>query len=429
MKLSLLLYRYIRPSLVILLLLMGLRGAVALSADSLAWRSVGVYDSWEHSPFLTGQLQGNVRVEQGVIAFQRSRYGSNTYGLRLDLSNTFELTPQPKYIHVRLLKPKAGRTMLIGLGKRRERAGQSDRTEQFWVYSTHTVEPGQWTDAVFPVKGAGGIDIHSLVVVPDCESTHNLASDFMAYVGTIAINDSPLSATLSSNYPLGFSPEDATVAASEGVDSVSIVGRADEGAVVRAPKVDSDRRPRYANLLEHALEAVPGERIVFAINGQPAGKSSVSVDLDNDGRFSATECFDGTVDLPASIPYGCYRLRLERGLAVVDTRLNVHPQRVTINQEGRNGEVVAADGRALAALSVPFGKPFTVRVVPSHGFTFSGVRIRYGYKLNADRLLHGTPQYVEQVIPRSAFKSNGVGTIPAELVRGDIVVEGIFVSK
>ena len=133
MKLSLLLYRYIRPSLVILLLLMGLRGAVALSADSLAWRSVGVYDSWEHSPFLTGQLQGNVRVEQGVIAFQRLRYGSNTYGLRLDLSNTFELTPQPKYIHVRLLKPKAGRTMLIGLGKRRERAGQSDRTEQFWV--------------------------------------------------------------------------------------------------------------------------------------------------------------------------------------------------------------------------------------------------------------------------------------------------------
>ena len=122
-------------------------------------------------------------------------------------------------------------------------------------------------------------------------------------------------------------------------------------------------------------------------------------------------------------------MRLARGLAVVDTRLHVHPQRVTINQEGRNGEVVAADGRALAALSVPFGKPFTVRVVPSHGFTFSGVRIRYGYKLNADRLLHGTPQYVEQVIPRSAFKSNGVGTIPAELVRGDIVVEGIFVSK
>ncbi|MGN0216412.1 MAG: hypothetical protein ACI4BG_07715, partial [Prevotella sp.] len=99
-------------------------------ADSLAWRTIGVYDSWEHSPFMTGQLKGNTQVAQGFIAFQRSRYGSNTFGLRIDLSRTFELTPQPKYIHVRLLKPKAGRTMLIGLGKRRERAAQSNRAEQ-----------------------------------------------------------------------------------------------------------------------------------------------------------------------------------------------------------------------------------------------------------------------------------------------------------
>ena len=192
-------YGAVRFFLIFSLLLVGRHAMASVSADSLAWRSIGVYDSWEHSPFMTGQLKGNAQVGQGFIAFQRSRYGSNTYGLRIDLSRTFELTPQLKYVHVRLLKPKAGRTMLIGLGKRRERAAQSDRTEQFWVYSTNIVEPGQWTDAVFPVKGAGGIDIYSLVVVPDCESTHDLASDFMTYVGTMTINDSPVSTTLTSN--------------------------------------------------------------------------------------------------------------------------------------------------------------------------------------------------------------------------------------
>ena len=422
-------YGAVRFFLIFSLLLVGRHAMASVSADSLAWRSIGVYDSWEHSPFMTGQLKGNAQVGQGFIAFQRSRYGSNTYGLRIDLSRTFELTPQLKYVHVRLLKPKAGRTMLIGLGKRRERTAQSNRTEQFWVYSTNIVEPGQWTDAVFPVKGAGGIDVYSLVVVPDCESTHDLASDFMTYVGTMTINDSPVSTTRLSNYPLAFSPEDATVEAAESIDSVGIAGRCHTGGVVRVPKVDGSRKPRYTDMLEQALDVVPGEHVVFTINGQPAGKSSVSIDFDNDGRFSPSEHFDGTVDLPLAVPYGFYRLRLEWGEAVVDTRLNVHPRTVTINQEGRNGEVVAVDGRALAALSAAFGKPIAVKVVPSHGFTFSGVRVRSGYKLNADRLVHGTPQYVDQVIPRSAFKANGEGVIPAELVRGDVVVEGIFESK
>ena len=114
-------YGAVRFFLIFSLLLVGRHAMASVSDDSLAWRSIGVYDSWEHSPFMTGKLKGNAQVEQGFIAFQRSRYGSNTYGLRIDLSRTFELTPQLKYVHVRLLKPKAGRTMLIGLGKRRER--------------------------------------------------------------------------------------------------------------------------------------------------------------------------------------------------------------------------------------------------------------------------------------------------------------------
>ena len=426
MNLSSLLYnnRYKTLLLACVLSIAGQRAQAASAADSLQWTSLGVYDTWEHSPFMTGRLKGNVVVEQEAIAFQRSRYGSNTYGLRIDLKQPFELTPELKYVHVRILKPKAGRTMLIGLGKRRDRAGQSPLTEQFWVYSTQTVEPGQWTDAVFPVKGAGGIDIHSLVVVPDCESTHNLKSDFMAHVGTMEVNDNPTSGTLSTSYPLSFSPEGATVPAAEGISTVG-TGK----STVKLPEASNGQQPRYTALLEEALDAAPGEHLAFTINGQPAGEGSVSIDLDRDGRFSAKEQFNGTVDLPSSLPYGYYRVRFHHGLAVADTRLNVHPQTVTVNQEGRNGEVVLSDGQALSALRVAFGTALAVKAIPSHGFTCSGVRVRCGYNLTGDQLLHGTPQYVDHVIPRSAFKANGVVLIPAELVRGDIVIEGLFVSK
>lgn len=416
--------RYISFFLLGFLSFTGLRASDRETSDSLQWKSLGVYDTWEHSPFMTGQLKGNVKAEHGVIAFQRSRYGSNTFGLRVDLSKPFELTPQQKYVHVRILKPKAGRTMLIGLGKRHDRPGQSERTEQFWVYSTQEVTPGEWTDAVFPIKGAGGIDIHSLVVVPDCESTHNLKSDFMAYMGTIAVNGNAASATLTTYYPLSFSPEGATVPASEGILTV---GAGDAELNVHASTTGS--LPRYTALLDSAIDATPGSRLTITVNGQQTGKQSVSIDLDRNGRFSASECFDGTIDVPASTAYGYYRVRIQHAQAVADTRLNVHPQTVTVNQEGRNGEIIMTNGQALSALSMPFGQAITVKVVPSHGFTFSGVRVRYGYNLTGEQLQHGTPQYVERILPRSAFNSKGVGTIPAECVRGDVVIEGLFVSN
>ena len=59
------------------------------------YKSVGVFDTWENSPFRTGVLKGNVKVvnnpnkanddiigqinpSEKVLAFQRSRFGSNT---------------------------------------------------------------------------------------------------------------------------------------------------------------------------------------------------------------------------------------------------------------------------------------------------------------------------------------------------------------
>ena len=143
--------------------------------DESQFKSIGVYDSWAHSPFRTGALKGNVQIvdndqlnapdaETGVVpngtakllAFQRSRFAGNLFGARIDLKEPIKLTPKKQFVHVMIHKEKAGRVMLIGLGKRPERVGQKE-TEQFTVLSSKTITPGKWQDAVFAINGAEGV--------------------------------------------------------------------------------------------------------------------------------------------------------------------------------------------------------------------------------------------------------------------------------
>lgn len=163
--------------------------AQKITFDTKDYKSIGVYDAWEESPFRTGKLEGNCQVVDGNLALQRSRFGSNTFGARVDLNKTFKLTTHYKYIRARIWKPVEGRVMLIGLGKRPERTGQSAETEQFWSFSEKEVPARCWTEAVFAVKGNSGIDIHSLIVVPHCESPHNLVEDFACYIDWIEIEE------------------------------------------------------------------------------------------------------------------------------------------------------------------------------------------------------------------------------------------------
>ena len=166
--------------------------------DTQDYKSVGVYDRWEHSPFRTGELAGNCAVVDNpdltnnpntkVLAFQRSRLASNIFGARIDLKKPIALGPAGKVVHVLINRPMEGRVMLVGLGKRRDRAGQSQEVEQFWIKSTTPVPAGQWADAVFPIKSAEGVDIYSLVVVPHAESPHEMKQDAVVYIDDINIH-------------------------------------------------------------------------------------------------------------------------------------------------------------------------------------------------------------------------------------------------
>jgi len=176
------------------------------------YRNLGVYDTWEQSPFRTGVLNGShyvrlvanpdmeendapgvaTNASENALAVQRSRYGSNTFGARIDLNEPFCLGTSKKYVHVLIRKSadEGADVMLIGLGKRHDWEHQAPETEQFWVTASQSAQ-GQWNDLVFPITTNESVDIYSFVVVPDLASPHLRTADFVAYIDDIEVTDSP----------------------------------------------------------------------------------------------------------------------------------------------------------------------------------------------------------------------------------------------
>ena len=482
---------------------------VRIDFENQNYKALGVYDTWLKSPFRSQNkqaavLEGNVQVvsnidknydeilkatpnaSDNVLGFQRSRFGSNTFGARIDLKQPFALTKETKYVHVMIHKPKAGRTMLIGLGKRTDRAGQSTDTEQFWELSTREVEPNKWVDAVFPVKGAGGIEIHSLVVVVDCEDTNGLKDDFLAYIDNIVVNNEAFTTTNREDYPMNYNKDAKCSRTDRGLKGISL---GDQTFSVYGDITTST--PAYTYLSKQAFLAKPGETLNPAVQYKGVWMHSyVYLDLNNNGRFEPkveggqivpnvgnellAYSFLGGEDensgfnsagteisgngrntlvmpeftLPSDLQHGFYRMRykvdwnsadaggsiennnhiLNNGGGAIDVRLNVHGDNVKIYQGALNGKVVAEDGTELNGISIPFGKPYTIKMKPEHGFNFSGLKVRHGYNLTGDSISHGTYQYVDELIPRERFNADGTFTLPAEMVDGDVSLEGIFID-
>ena len=474
---------------------------VTFETDDYA--SIGVYDSWENSPFRKGLLEGNVAVIDNphtevneimgvapnptakVLAVQRSRYGSNQFGARIDLKKPFSLKPTTQYVHVLVHRPVMGRVMLMGLGKHREKewAGQSQEVEQFWSISTTTVKPDMWTDAVFAIKGVSGVDIYSLVLVPECESTHDRAEDFIAYIDQIIVNTSSAPLVQYDEYPTNFDKETAKATRSDrGILSVGLQN-VKTLSITSSPSTSD---PLYRNRMDATFAVKPGQSVKPVFNYKGTWMSGYAyVDYGQDGKFSyeinangtpaassdivsysayqnngswrnsaGTSVSDGNTlnmpnfTVPASTPLGFYRMRFKvdwncldpggninegntlqgNGGGIVDVRLNVHADEVSVMEDNRNGEILNGDGTSLVT-KTPFGKAFTIKLNPENGFTYNGVRIRHGYNLTGDSLIHETPQYVDEIVYRNEFDENDCYTIKAEWVDGDIMLEGLFVEN
>ena len=465
--------------------------------SNTGYKAVGVYDTWTSSPFRTGELKGNVAITNNpytdevngnnnpinesakVLGAQRSRFGSNRFGVRVDLEESFELTPEVKYVHILLHKPVEGRVMLIGLGSRTERTGQDQYTEQFWELSNNTASTDTWFDAVFPVKGAGGIDIRSLVLVPHCESPHALTEDFLFYIDDIEINNEPTTRLSKEYYIVNGDKTSWKLDRDDRyTGSISLSGSVD-GNQTAAVSQKSNKLV-YQDITDKVFSARPGERLTPAVGFEGSWMHSYFyIDLNNDGKFEPVITAQGTpgegselisysyldgknslgtsisnsnvitcpaFTLPATLAPGMYRARYkvdwdssdpagsikggnyinDNGGVIVDIMLHVHNAEVTVNDHQLNGEVLASDGSKLNAYKVAYNNDFTVKMNPEKGFIHDGMTIKCGYNFDGKEIdTYGNRQYYTYTIDADAFNSEEMYTIPAaQMAKGNVLILG-----
>ena len=469
-----------------------------ITFESQDYKSIGVYDTWEASPFRTGDLKGNYDVidnhlqyvdeqlgeapnaSSKILAVQRSRFGSNTFGVRIDLNETFELTPTTKYVHVMVYRPYGGRVMVVGLGKRTERLDQSPEAEQFWAMSTTNIGADKWQDVVLPIKGNGGIDIYSLVVVPDCESPHNYTEDAICYIDNIEVNNDPQSKFVYGYYPIAFDKGQTYTRNDRFVNSVGLVS-GDGTQMVQSP---TSPKTVYVDNTAKAVFARAGESVTPKFNYSGSWMHGyVYIDRDNNGKFDAKMNDDNTIaegsdvmaysfyegknstgasvsnqnvlappafTIPADLAEGYYRMRFKvdwddidpagcidqsnsiiaNGGGIIDVMLNVHGDNAYVNDANRNGKVVAAaDGADLVKYATPFGQDFKIKMVPENGFEYSGIIVKYGYNLSGDSIVRDNVQWQKVHFERQLFDEEDCITIPGSYICGDVEIEGLFIEE
>ena len=484
------------------------KAQTTITFDTEDYEAISVYDMWEESPFRTGRLDGNAGIAlnpsttpdevlgvapnstEKVLAFQRSRYASNAYGVRIDLKEPIRVTKQLQYIHVMAYlkdKPADSRMMVIGLGKRLEESWnwQTGEEEQFWAVTTANVKPKDgWQDVVVSFKGFSyskeekansGIDIYSLVIVPDVRSPHADEADWVAYFDEIVVDNNPDKRFSTEMYALTYDEETSASRNDRALNMVGLtVGGKSYESATRSGKVYSN------NTTSSVFSATAGDEVQPTFNYTGGWMSGyVYVDWNGDARFDEALNDNGTpatgsdvvsynafqigdtwyksdgstrgdgnaigqgvpkFTVPAGTPAGFYRMRYKvdwnsinpagandivaNGGGIVDLMLDVHGDEVTVNASQLNGDIVlASDNRALQAYKTGYEQPLTVKIVPENGFVQYGFTLKYGYNVNAGEQLdeRGNPNWIEVVIPYSEVNGDGTYTIPAEYIRGSQV--------
>lgn len=479
-----------------------------ITFDSEDYKSIGVYDKWEESPFRTGVLTGNAGVTDNpdlsvdevlgvapnstgkVVALQRSRFGSNTFGVRIDLKEPIRVTKQLQYIHVMTYlkdKPADSRMMVIGLGKRIEESWnwQTGEEEQFWATTNINVAPKDgWQDVVVSFKGFSyskeenansGIDIYSLVIVPDVRSPHADQNDWVAYFDEIVVDNNPDKRFSTDKYALTYDKDAVRTRKDRSLNSVGLTSAGvNYTSAANTDKVYTD------NTTVSVFSAKAGAQVQPTFNYSGSWMSAyVYVDWNNNGKFEYTINDNGTpadgseivsynayqVDgtwyksdgttvsngntigsgvpaftIPAGTEPGMYRMRykvdwnsidpagsstvVSDGGGYVDLMLDVHGDKVSVSASQLNGDIVlASDESALQGYVTNYGEPLEVKDIPAPGFIQNGFALKYGYNVNAAEQLddNGNPNWIEVNVPHTAIAADGTYTIPAEYIRGSHV--------
>lgn len=463
-----------------------------------SYKSVRAYDTCPTSPFNLNKLTGNVQVVENdlnavddalgyapnesskILGVQRSRYGSNTFGALVELKEPLALKRETQYVHVKFYSTQDAPVMLIGLGNRDDRPWQPATTEQFWSVPTSKVHAGAWQDVVFPIMGANGISIKSLLVVVDRQSPHNQMSDFAVFIDDITLSSKANPFFSKSVYPINFEENTAhTRGDGRYVKNIKL------GSQSVAINQNTDKK-LYFNKTENIFLAKPGETVTPTIDWKGEWMHGYAyLDKDDNGKFDVDYTNSGVTNARDLVSYsyykdknsagsrasgdcgvtlpsfkidndmkpGIYRMRYKvdwdnvdpggstatgnlitnNGGALIDVLVNIHNDEVNLfrateeNGGGLNGDVLLADGNQLTGRTTPFGKAFKIKSRPAEGFVLDYMKIRHGYNLEGASTKNENQQWKEFVVQASQFV-NGEYTIPANCVDGDIRIVPFFKS-
>ena len=500
--------KYIFPA-ALLLMSMTASAQTSISFDTEDYAKISVYDQWSESPFRTGVLIGNAGVTNNpdktidknigiapnptnkVVALQRSRHGGNVFGIRIDLKEPIRLTKQLQYIHVMTYlkeKPADSRMLVMGLGKRLEKSWswQTGEDEQFWAVTNTPIKAQEgWQDIVVGFKGFSyskeenansGIDIYSLVIVPDLRSPHADSGDWIAYFDEIVIDNNPKKRFSTDKYVVEFNKKATPSRNDRSFVGVGLSVNDEEQAVTGTNKF------AYNDFVTKGVfSAKAGQKVKPTFNYKGEWMNSyVYVDWGHDGVFSfkvdgngipAKESdlvsynaiqlkdiwykSDGTTvkdgnnirngvpefTIPNNVKPGFYRMRYKvdwnnldpagstditsDGGGVVDVILDIHGENVSVSASQLNGDIVLAkDLSPLQGYRTPYGQPLKVKVIPEKGFVQYGLQLKYGYNVNATNQFdeNGNPNWIIVKVPFTDISANdGTYTIPAEYIRGSHV--------
>ena len=282
-------------------------------------------------------------------------------------------------------------------------------------------------------------------------------------------------------YPVVFDKEQGYTHGSRRLNSVSLNGSADGNQTINLPtplKV-------YSRIDDAVLTAKAGETLtpVFGFTGNWMN-GFVYLDCGQDGSFTAELNSDGSIPagsdimafsyaepvvntgvgynstgasvsnanvlnppsftLPAGLAPGFYLMRykvdwasidpagraedgngiIKNGGAICDVCINVHAAEGAFTAIAENGSLLAVDGAALPS-ALSFGEAFELKAVPADGYILDAVRVRHGHNLAGEAEKCGVKQYEEYYIP-AYMCEDGIISLPAECVDGDVEVEALF---
>lgn len=490
-----------------ILLCLSLLGSANMQAQSISFENEGeytnlsVYDTWEKSPFRTGEIANISRYvaivdnpykevdevvgsapnpTEKVLAVQRSRFGSNTFGARIDLPSPIKLGNATKYVHAMIYKPEGEDTpvLLAALGKRSDWPYQSKEAEQLWVKSSNEIVSGKWNDVVFGITTNPNVELHSLVVVPDLSSPHNRTSDFVIFIDEIEVSDQAQPRFSLSNYPVNFDKAQAYTRTDRQFTKIAVSG---SGSTTQ--NITFGTTTMYRDLTQTKfVSAKAGDNITVKLSQSGAWMSGyVYVDWNNDGKFepilvnnvpaegsdlvsfthldgnnskgescNGNNVSNGIITCPAftipkGTPSGVYRMRckvdwnsddaggntasnnsiIANGGGIVDILLNVHDDEVKISANQLNGDVLNTDSTTLVSRLISYGSAHKILMVPAPGFTYKGMVVKHGYNLDGPQFVKDNMQWKSDTIDASKFKDNTY-TIPGSSINGEVRIEGLF---